>query len=300
MFQGALTGTIPAFMALTSSYAPPKRVGFALGLMQMAVYVGASMGPLFGGMVADHFGYRSAFLMTGGLLLIAGILVFTMVHEKFERPSAKTRSNGIGDSARVILYTPSVLGAVVVLAGLYIAYTVIYPVLPLFVEKLHKDLSLVNTTTGTVYGLGSVASATAAVTIGRLADRVSHRLLLLACCICAALAYMGQALSQSIPPLMVASFATGLCIGGIIPTANAVLARKVPKVQQGAVFGLSNSVSSAGRALGPLLGAGLATTLGLRASFMAGSVVFALVAMWVFFMIAPANPDTPHPPSRNE
>jgi len=58
--QGCLTDTIAA-TTLVASSVPRQRSGHALGLLQMAVYSGASAGPLLGGLVADHFGYRAAF-----------------------------------------------------------------------------------------------------------------------------------------------------------------------------------------------------------------------------------------------
>jgi DHA1 family multidrug resistance protein-like MFS transporter len=47
--QGALTGTIPAAMTLVASSTPRDRAGYALGLLQMAIWAGASVGPLLGG-----------------------------------------------------------------------------------------------------------------------------------------------------------------------------------------------------------------------------------------------------------
>ena len=43
--QGMLTGTVPAAMTLVASSTPPERRGYALGLLQMAVYLGSSVGP---------------------------------------------------------------------------------------------------------------------------------------------------------------------------------------------------------------------------------------------------------------
>ncbi|MEM4725281.1 MAG: MFS transporter, partial [Candidatus Hadarchaeum sp.] len=46
IIQGMLTGTVPAFMTLTACMAPPTQAGFALGLMQMAVFSGSFVGPM--------------------------------------------------------------------------------------------------------------------------------------------------------------------------------------------------------------------------------------------------------------
>ncbi|HOI18006.1 MAG TPA: MFS transporter, partial [Geobacteraceae bacterium] len=61
LLSGALTGTIPASITLVSTAVPAKRLGFALGLMQVAVYLGMTLGPWIGGLLADAAGYRLTF-----------------------------------------------------------------------------------------------------------------------------------------------------------------------------------------------------------------------------------------------
>ena len=56
--QGCITGTIAAATILVASVAPQEDVGYALGLLQMAIFLGCSLGPLFGGVIADLFGRR--------------------------------------------------------------------------------------------------------------------------------------------------------------------------------------------------------------------------------------------------
>ena len=85
--QGMLTGTIPAATTLVASSAPRERSGYALGLLQTAVWTGVSVGPLLGGVVADTWGYRTAFLLTGGLLFLAGLTVWRFVEEDFQPPT---------------------------------------------------------------------------------------------------------------------------------------------------------------------------------------------------------------------
>jgi DHA1 family multidrug resistance protein-like MFS transporter len=281
LIQGMLTGTVPAFVTLVASFAPAAEAGFALGMMQMAVFTGASVGPLVGGIVADQFGYRWAFIVTGVMLVIAGVLVNKVVQEGFTPPREKKERTGLADSARTITHSMPVLGAVVALGGIYMANQASRPLMPLLVETLQPDPNLVNTATGTVYGAAAIASAISAGIVGRISDRTGHRAALVACTVGAALAYLGQAFAPSVTLLTVAAFGTGLFAGGLAPAANAILASTVPREQQGAVYGLSNSVNAAGRAVGPMIGAAVATAVGLRASFVTTAGILAVVAVWV-------------------
>jgi MFS family permease len=49
ILQGALSGSIAASQALVAAAVPRERLGFAMGLMQTAIFAGSSIGPLVGG-----------------------------------------------------------------------------------------------------------------------------------------------------------------------------------------------------------------------------------------------------------
>jgi len=75
LLQGALTGTVSASTALVASVAPTERSGYALGMMQAAVFVGASCGPLLGGVISDQWGYRASCFVAAGMLLVGGLFI---------------------------------------------------------------------------------------------------------------------------------------------------------------------------------------------------------------------------------
>lgn len=278
IFQGAVAGTIPAGMALVASFVPTAQLGFALGLMQMAIYAGVSLGPLIGGVIADQLGYRWTFGFTGIVFFLSGLMVLLLVRERFERPKPGSGGGSLASSARMMFRTLPVLAAMATMAGMYLADSTPRPTLPLFVESLGTGAGRVNTSTGLVYGAASLASALSALIMGRAGDRWRPRVILLAGAAGAGLAYLAQGASSSLPMLIAAGFGAGVCVGGVLPTANAALARATPPGQQGAIYGLSHAVNHVGSALGPMLGASLVTVAGLRAPFFAAAAVMAVVA----------------------
>lgn len=96
-------GGVPPSQSLISDYFPKEKRSSALGLYAMGVPLGALIGMAFGGLVADAFGWRAAFLMAGapGVVLVA-LTLATM---------KETRSNLAAHAAAAKAAQPPVLRA---------------------------------------------------------------------------------------------------------------------------------------------------------------------------------------------
>ena len=181
--QGMLTGTVTAATTLVATTAPRERSGYALGMLQTSIYAGASVGPLLGGVVADAFGYRTAFWITGGLLLLAALAVLLFVKEpaspqdSVSEPAVAAKSPSVW-WGRVWAHLAPVLGSASLLFVLAIrllmrlASGLSRPTLPLFVEMIVPSSARVATITGLVSGINAVAGAVGGRELGRLGDRV--------------------------------------------------------------------------------------------------------------------------------
>jgi len=73
----------------------------------------------------------------------------------------------------------------------------------------------------------------------------------------------------------------GFFLGGLMPSANALVAETVPLERRGVAFGLTAGASSLANLVGPLSGAGIATSWGMRAVFLATGVLFTAAGIWV-------------------
>ena len=61
--QGLLAGSVTACITLVSTSTPRAHLGYALGMMQSAMMVGAAVGMIGGGALIDGIGYRDTFLI---------------------------------------------------------------------------------------------------------------------------------------------------------------------------------------------------------------------------------------------
>ncbi len=279
--QGCVTGTVPAATTLVASSVPRQRSGYALGLLQMAIYSGASVGPLLGGLVADAFGYRAAFWVTATLLFAAGLGVFFLVEERFEpsRQKEDSPSGGFRQGLALVLGSQALLFMFGTRVVMNFGLRIMGPMLPLFVQSLMPGQGRVASVTGLITGARAATGALGAVALGRVGDRIGHRRVLVACALGAAVLYAPQFLVVTPTQLLILQAAAGVATGGIMASVSATLAQLAPEGRQGVVYGLDSSANSVARAIAPMAGAAIAASLGIRFIFLCAAGVFALAAL---------------------
>jgi MFS transporter, DHA1 family, multidrug resistance protein len=282
--QGMITGTIGAANALVASIVPRERSGFAMGLLQVGLGAGVGLGPIIGGAVADAYGYRAAFYVTAALLGIAGAVVAFGVQEHFV-PPARTdiRSSGFWREWRHILGSPGVVTTYALRFMDSLSRMAFIPILPLFALELMSEASRVNSFTGLVIGAAAAAAAVFSVFFGRLGDRTGHRPIVIACALAGFFSFFLQGWVGSGGQFLALHLLAGVAHGGIVTGVSALLARFTRCGEEGAVYGLDNSINSGARALAPMIGVSVAMWLGLRAVFGAISLLYltaAALAVW--------------------
>ena len=289
MLEGALTGTVAAATTLVAASAPRQRLGYALGMVQTAVFAGASAGPLFGGFAFDRVGPRITFELGAAMLFCGGILVALFARERFAPVARRPLSDdGYGRWRRfrqggAFLFSAAMLTVLAAIAIIRMISMSMQPIIPLFVQQLAPANSDVATLAGIVLGAAGFTSALAAAYLGRLGDRAGHERVLIVSLLAAGLFYLPMAIVRDPWQLAVLQGLMGLAAGGLIPSANALVAHLSPPERRGAVFGLSAALAGLGGFIGPLLGASLATSLGFRAVFVAaGSILLGMAALVIW------------------
>ncbi len=109
--------------------------------------------------------------------------------------------------------------------------------------------------------------------------------MLLICLLGGTLTTLPQAFTRSYWVFTAERFGVGLFIGGLLPTANALVGRLVARSDRGAVYGMTSSAMFMGNSLGPLIGGAVAASLGLRWVFLVTAAVMAANLVWVYFRV---------------
>lgn len=273
---GSLTGVNTAIVTMVSAITPRDRMGMAIGICQTAVFVGASVGPAIGGLVADAFSYRASIRMGAVFMVVAGTIVLLGVREPRRVAAAGTRRAGPLAAIRVANLSRSLYHLIAMIFLVQFSLQMLSPVLPLFIQQLSPGSGRVATLVGTVLGAGGIASAIGAVTCGRAADRFGRLRVLRWLTQGGAISLFAQVAATSILPLAALRAASGLFTGGLAASTNASIGELAPAASRGAAFGVSGSAFSLGNAFGPLLGGLLGAAVGPRFVIGLSAVVLGL------------------------
>jgi MFS transporter, DHA1 family, multidrug resistance protein len=281
--MGMFAGFSSAAIALVASQVPERRLGFALGWLATGQLVGSLIGPVLGGVMADLTGsYRVPFFVAGGITVFALGLVWLVVHEDFTPPKTQGKGKSMLTGLRVLVGSSSLLALFLVLLMAQFSVRTVQPVVTLFVQELVGSPPGLATLAGAAFSITGLADLVSSPFLGKRSDVIGYRKVLLICLAGATVTSAPQIFANSYWTFLAERFAVGLFIGGILPTANALIGRSVSREMRGTVYGMTASATFLGNSLGPLTGGGIAAVLGLRWVFAVTTVLLAVNFVWVW------------------
>ena len=282
ILQGLFTGTVGAAAALVASVTPRNKIAQSMGILMAGVFIGQTLGPSLGGVLAGTLGYTITFIVAACFLLSGGLIILLFTRETFQRPAEGQRTD-IRDLLR-FASSRKVLSLLAVIAVLGMGAQLVSPILSLAISELSRPGGA-EIAAGQAFALMGIITAISSVFFGRLNGRIPIRRILIIACIGTGLLYLPPIFATSAFQLVIFIGLTGLFYGGIITSNNALVGMTVPLAQQGIAYGLSQSATSLGGAIGPFIGGTLASFIDLRFIFAAPAGIYLLVSLLVLKLI---------------
>ncbi len=284
--MGVFAGFSSTAIALVAGQAPEERLGYALGWLSTGQLVGSLVGPLLGGGLADLTGsYRIPFFCTSAIILLSTSFVWFGVHERFVASPQGRGGRALLSSLIAVARSPGLLALFFVLLMAQFGVRTVQPVITLYVKEMLGSRPDLATLSGIAFSITGLANVVAAPFLGNKSDVIGYRRVLLIALLGATVTTLPQAFTESYWVFTALRFAVGLFIGGILPTANALVGRLVPRAQRGTVYGITSSAMFLGNSIGPLSGGAVAAAFGLRWVFLiTGAVLFANL-VWVYYRV---------------
>lgn len=273
LFMGVVTGFIPTSLAFISSQTAKKEAGKMLGTLQMGSVSGMLFGPVFGGLLADAFGFQYTFIITSISITIAAFIVLFGINEqarvKSKRAIAYSQKAILGGILRHRL----MLNVMVVTTIIQIGNFSIQPLLSLYVAELTnaKDVAFLAGITFSASGIGNLLFARR---WGQLGDDVGYEKVLSMLLILSFIFVIPQAFVTELWQLIICRVLFGIAVGGMIPITTALVRREAPIDIQGEMMGYNTSFRFLGNIIGPMFGGIISGFIGISSVFIVTSLLF--------------------------
>jgi len=272
-FQGIASAMIfPVALAYIAEITPERKEGFIMGLFNVSLYGGLSVGPVIGGMIKDSFGIQISFLSMGLFNFAAFLLcIILLPPKKEENPHSRVKAPL---NYRILMKDRHIGGLFIFRLAFTTCIGIIWTFLPLFADS---EFNLSSSLIGILLMLGVLTTGLLQTPMGFLADRFNKRMLIAIGGLVAGGAIFSFVKVQSLLGLLLANTFFGIGGGIAIPSVMAmtvILGRRTHSM--GSIMGLLTMGHSLGMLLGPILAGIMMDAFQLRVGFIVGTVVMAL------------------------
>ncbi|HEY4379487.1 MAG TPA: MFS transporter [Acidobacteriaceae bacterium] len=277
----------PAAMSMLGDYHGPASRSRAMSIHQSAVYIGSIAGATLSAVIAEHHGWRPAFLLFGGIgVLLSGLLLLllrepvrTASLDSEHTPDRAGILSGIGD----LLANRFALALMAIFVGANFVAVIFLTWLPTFLyRKFSMTLTMAGFNASAYLQLASVAGV---VLGGVLADRASRRerggrIRIQAMGLLLGVPFLflsGWTTSTKI--LLVSFVGFGLCKGLYDSNIWASLYDVIPANRRGIAAGVMNSLGWLGGGMAPIAVAAAMRSTSLSVCLSATAGIYLVLGM---------------------
>ena len=279
--QGITSAMImPAVQAYVGDITPSGREGFTMGLFNMSMFLGLSIGPLIGGVIRDRFSLNTSFACMGGLAF-TGFLLSLFLLPATRSESIVNRGPAPIEWKRLV-YDSDMAGLFLFRLSYAACIGVIWSFLPVLGDT---EFSLSSASIGILVTLGIFSSGALHVPMGFLADRINRKMMVVTGGVVISYAIFSFQWADSFKDLIVASMLFGFGGGISMPALMALSVLKGNSTHaMGSVMGLLAMAHSLGMLTGSLLAGMMMDLFQLRRAFPSGAAIM-IICVGLFIVL---------------
>ncbi|UCD83038.1 MAG: MFS transporter [Desulfobacterales bacterium] len=286
-FHGIASAMLmPVIQAYIGDITPEGREGTTMGLFNMSLFLGLSLGPVIGGVIKDYFSLQASFICMGLLALLGFFLsLFLLPPTRSER--GLTASNK-AFSWKTLLGDRPLAGLFLFRFAYVVCVGIMWGFIPLYAAiKFDASGSLI----GILIMLGIFISGIIHVPMGYIADRISKKLMVVVGGLIVSYAILSFEWAGQVQDLVIASIFFGLGGGIAMPALMAmVVLRGIKANAMGSVMALMTVAHSLGMMSGALLGGLMMDFFQLSWAFPMGALVMMICTG--LFLVGTNAPNT--------
>ena len=285
-------GLIPAITSIVGDLASENRRAQWIGIVNGGASVGWIIGPVFGGLLYDRFGYIVPFATSIAMELVALLLAGSLVPETHSplldrgAPRAPWTLGFPALSSMATFYLLMLISFGVMFAWAFIE--------PQFMFYVYDDLSWTSSRLGLVMSTCGLACMLGEFALGQLSDRLGRKPVLLLGLTLFSSQFIGLVIFRDATWIMVSFVLAGLGNALYDPALSAHLLDITPSEHTARIMGFKTMAGSVGNMLGPGLVVLFTPFVTPQVIFMiASALVWVLAFTCAFALRAPSRNEVP-------
>ena len=280
-FQGFANGFMPAAMTMVSLSVPKERVGTVMGIFQMGLVLGNTVGPLTGGLTELAVGMRPVFMVAGITLFIVTAAIAIFVKEPQMESETPVKTTSFSEDLQAAKQNKVLLH----ILGLYFlvqaVMLMLQPIVAIYVGELKGSMEGAAMLAGSILSGGGVMGMIMTNVWAAYGQRRGYFRVI-------SYGLMGTGtvlLLQSLPFGLWWFGALQLLIGvfivGIFPSLGSAMTVNTDPSVRGRVFGLATTSQQLGNMIGPLFASIVATYWGTSYVFLVAGIGMMIIGYLV-------------------
>ena len=263
---------IPVIQAYVADITPNGREGLTMGLHNMSMLFGLSLGPLMGGFIKDQFSLQASFFCMGFLAVLGFIWCLLLLPPKASEKRERINNGNIAE--RWLMLDLSMVALFVFRFAYVFCIGIIWGFVPIYANL---NFSLSSTSIGVLIMMGILISGVMNIPMGLLADRMNRKMMVTAGGLIAGYAILSFGWADSFVEMVLASAIFGIGGGICMPALMAMAAWKGNKRgAMGSVMAYMTVAHSLGMLFGALLGGLMMDLFQLQMAFPVSALVMIL------------------------
>ena len=280
-FQGFANGFMPAAMTMVSLSVPKERVGTAMGIFQMGLVLGNTVGPLTGGLTELAVGMRPVFIVAGITLFIVTAAIAIFVKEPRIESIAPVKVTSFKEDLQEARRNKVLLH----ILGLYFlvqsAMLMLQPIVAIYVGELKGSMEGAAMLAGSILSGGGVMGMIMTNVWAAYGQRKGYFKVISYGLLGTGTVLLLQSLPFGLWWFGILQLLIGVFIVGIFPSLGSAMTVNTDPSVRGRVFGLATTTQQLGNMMGPLFASVVATYWGTSYVFLVAGIGMILIGYLV-------------------
>ena len=275
-------GAYPAAVSLTAANSPKEKTADALSYLQFSNALGNIAGPIFGGFLADAFGFRFVFIAVGTIVLLFSTPVLFFINEDCIQKEAHYHS--IFKNSKYFFNKKGLIACSILLLAYTLSITIMRPGFTLFVQSNFEAIKNPASTAGILLGILGAASSVSTLFLPWLNKKLSIVKNIFITFLFAGLLFIILPMNQNILLFGFIIFLTGFATGIILPLIFSLMSYETDNERKAGVMGVGSSFQMVGNLVGPISAGYIISAFGVKFPFIFSGAVL-LIAIVIYLKL---------------